>query len=316
MIVEYANQLTVLIILSVGIPILIFSKSPRILNTLPAFSTGIGVLFTFAVLYYKLTDENLKIDEISKVEELVSDLAKAFSTSLFGVIGSIIFSFATKVRLDSMEKGQGLNEHPARILKDLIIKTEENTQEIGKLTGVVDGMIEQFKNNIHTLFKDLEVNLGALVESLSGEATQAFKGEIQQSSEKIVAKYNEVVENGTSETLKLLKEQSESLEKSFQLLGDLQVRSTTALESSSSTFGNAVAQYHELQQETHALIQKITSQQELLEKLALDTNKLFEIINGRSEGIEELQIKVNDISNTIIQLDALREKLEELHLKV
>lgn len=313
--VEYANCTSTVVIIIAGISIF-FIKSPRILNTLPAFSTGIGVLFTFAVLYYTLTNENLKINEIRQVESLVKDLAKAFSTSLIGITGSLIFSFATKIRLDHLEKKEGLNEHPAKILKILIQKTEENTGEVEKLRRIISILSKRSERKIQTLFQKVDTELAAHVNLLSRESTKVFKEELEESTSSIVAQHNKVIEKGTNNTLNLLKEQTGALEKSFQALADLQVRSTSALESSSALFSQAVAQYHELQQETHALVDKIKGQQKSLEKLTSDTGSLLNVIEERSEGILELQAKVNDISRTILQLDSLREKLEQLHPKV
>lgn len=313
-IIEYAECLAIGIILTVVLPILFLTKSPRLVNNIPTFCTGVGVLFTFAVLYYTLTDKNLQIDEIGQVKDLVNDLAKAFSTSLIGIASSLVFSFFTKLRLDYLERKAGNSQHPAELLKELSNKVEQQKDQVHKLARIVLVISQGSKGKIEKLFDTLDRKLAKHVTDLSQTAVRSFQGELEASTKDLVGTYNKILSNGAENTLKILKGQSVELERSFQVLADLQVRSTSALESSSSVFSNAVTQYDKLQQETDGLIQRLNCQQEVLDKLSTDTQLLLKIIDKRSLDITTLQTKVNDIGRVIQQLDGLKEKLELLNL--
>lgn len=125
------------------------SKKPKILNTIPGFCTGIGVLFTFIVLYVEIQGNPEKfLGDNSLLQNLVIDLTAAFSTSIIGIFFSLVLSPIVKNKIDRLEKkelGNSAKLHPQILMQEMIIAFNKNNDLLQKLS---EGISEKFKETL------------------------------------------------------------------------------------------------------------------------------------------------------------------------
>lgn len=183
------NQTALIAIVVYAVLVFILSKSPRLLNTIPSFSAGIGVLLTFWVLY-----ENLKAFDPPQGDDvflktLVQELSAAFSTSIIGVTGSFIFNFLVKWRIDQLErkgyKGEDyFKKHPHELLHEIRVSNDDIRKEIINLRGrnqeatlenivdSVNSLTNDAIGKLERLFTDLDQRLQKTIEALGSNAIQ------------------------------------------------------------------------------------------------------------------------------------------------
>ncbi|WP_020534893.1 hypothetical protein [Lewinella cohaerens] len=307
------NPICLGVILLVGILVLIFSKSRRILNSLPGFSTSIGVLGTFLVLYFYLSSEDLNLEKIKDVNALVQNLAAAFSTSIIGIIGSVIFSFLVKGKLDWLEKQNNWDQHPAALLKDLIEKTSSNQEHILTLAKSVDSLTSNLVSDLATVFEKVEKNIGQTLIALNNQAKDMYSEEMKNTTQEMLAGYSQKVDDTSKELIIHLQNKTKLLEQSFASLESMQGRAATMLEESSSSFRGAVEQYQALQETATSVIGEVDQKKQRFDELVNNVESLLETINKRSEGIIAMQQQLTDIGNVVDQLDRLKQELRKVN---
>lgn len=146
-------------------------NSEKPLNYIPNIWTGLGVFFTFVVIWKELSAVGGKNLDEQFIKTLITKVTSAFSTSIVGVCNSLIFSIWIKYILAEKENKEQKNnpeESPENILNNLYknnveildllqnIHTEQkSTKEVfnDKLEYLTEIQLEQSNN-----FKDIEKN--------------------------------------------------------------------------------------------------------------------------------------------------------------
>jgi len=203
---SYANLFTLASIIAYFL-IFFFTKNSKIISTIPSFCTGIGVFFTFVVLYDNLAIQEIQINNSSELTSdfagLIKKLTSAFSTSIIGVGSSLILNPLVKWRIEKIEKyiftnGRtpqviaALNSHPHELLYQLQEKIEMLNVSINQLQGNegekknlsdVYNILNSFSTNtikrVNELFENLGRNLDERISSLSGNAIEDAKANVE-----------------------------------------------------------------------------------------------------------------------------------------
>ena len=302
---EYPNWISLAIIALPSLILIRFSRSPRILNALPSFSTSIGVFFTFLVLWLNLSDEDMKIGNEEDVKDLVNELAAAFSTSIIGILGNIILSFVVKFRLDSIEKKNKWDQHPAAILTD-------NQRQISELTNSINSLASNLKTEFKDVFEELRKKIDQKLKDLHTKAQSMYVDEMGRITKTVVEKYSGDISKATTDLLKYLQEATATLEKAFSKLEKMQTRAGTALETSTERFETSVSDYNKLRVEAQSLLRESQKQSSEVTAMIENMQQLTETINQRSDGIQSMQQQLTDIGNVVEQLDRLKSSLTSI----
>ena len=162
----------------------------KLLFALPGVSASVGVLFTFVVLYSELKGFNIVGKDDSFLEVLVRKLSAAFSTSIIGLIGSLIANGLIKLRQEDLEKKDiknrpELQKHPHVLLYEIVLSNQAVSQELRLLRGEeqpvsmydvnrsLSNLNEGVLSEIQVLFKSLDQKLEQAIKDLGADALTA-----------------------------------------------------------------------------------------------------------------------------------------------
>jgi hypothetical protein len=198
----------------------VFRKHPNnrgFLNSIPSFSTGIGVLLTFVVLLYSLgldgsftglgmgtgSNNTKSIDILDVVPKLVG----AFSTSIIGVLTSLIYGIRVRLRISKLDEMEAVGKpyittHPNELLyyiqQGIEILNSENEGLKGAINGLkssnevqmkalseainhlVQNVNEEVKNTVATLQAKLESYIGVIGQNAIDTSNQQISTINQQ----------------------------------------------------------------------------------------------------------------------------------------
>ena len=161
-------------------------------NTLPSFSTGVGVLLTFVVLYANLSGEtDWENDKL--IETIVPELVSAFSTSIIGVAFSLFYSIRNRIifhgeDMKASERKPYLQTHPNELLYDIQQGIEKLNSENGGLKGAINGLkssnkiqMQALSEAINNLVKNVNDEVRDTIASLQGHL-ESYIGTIGQNA--------------------------------------------------------------------------------------------------------------------------------------
>lgn len=293
--------------------ILFRSKNERVINTLPSFSTGIGILFTFLILFKNLGVEEIQL-EVEELRNLVKKLASAFSTSIIGIFCSLILSPIVKWKISHLEKSNFLEakskgiqnailSHPHELLFKLInsnqtlveeVKrlsgTDENSSSLGDIHSEISLISSNVLQEIQQLFSTLGNELKENINSLGSNAIDDSKNNIAQINQTFI-----------SQTSTLLKGNMEAME---ILINKLEGTMSQA----ANEMGTIKKQIHEDTLQSKENAQKLTS---------TIANSFQDSVSGIAAkfGTEsnEISATIQKLSDTIIGLETdFQNRIEEL----
>lgn len=286
------------VILAYGILFIYFSKSHRQVSAIPAFCTGIGVFFTFLVLWLKLHDFKMPVESAGStvyLQELIRELTAAFSTSVIGVIMSLVFTPFVKWKLDRLDaktiKGlPHLQEDPRFFLYDIIQKQKAAIEEnkalkvmLEKKLDVQEKLAEESKSDIKSLTsttsKSME-SVSSSMKTLSGN----FKKEL-------TAVFDGLKEQLESQLDTLASEAVEKTQKTTETINNTFTKKTTEL-----LGGNLKSIETALSTNNNHLEETIT---ELREFVGTVKNQFNETQASATSQINEVQKGIEITSNTI-----------------
>jgi len=284
----YISALIVLILGGVYTFLVVKNKNESLIQYIPQVWTAFGVLGTFIALFYNLGVKELPYKEIEAagritkeidIEKLISNLTSAFSTSIVGILGSIVSSAFIKWKYD-LKKTDGPKKWDQKDERELlfdIVNVLISSQEKN------DYILDNLNNNI----KDIKDNIAGNIADL-------------------INKFEENLENH------LKKIGSESLEKTIQLTSvfnsQYQTQLKELIENNQNIFNRSVEQSgHKLSELTTQMQERVSEAMiefsKAVEKFQLSTdnmNKLFEnYINSTKEGFDDVSNKFNETAKNI-----------------
>jgi len=217
------------------------TKSNQLLNYIPNIWTSLGILMTFWSIVNTLTSIDLgisKLDSSKLIADLIIGISPAFSTSIIGIIGSIISSIAIRVHYSLEEKNESglipvdvtpekslydLNENLLKMDKSLYkqlaiiinnqIDAEKNESlltdklitTLNQQSSILKSFVDDFVANMNNLFEDLRNALN--VEILSFGKDQFDK------STALIENFNKQIHDRNNI---LMEAQSNNIEKYFE----------------------------------------------------------------------------------------------------
>lgn len=157
-------------------------KSKQLLNYIPNVWTSLGILGTFIAIVTSLSHK--QTSSLSDVDTLVQNIIPAFTTSIIGIIGAVIFSMIIKIVYAIEEKKEneqylkevGGNIMPEILLKRILNSLEHNTHFIEKLTWAsqqqeknIKGFLNEFLSQLNTFYDRIFEMNKEQVQTLSDE---------------------------------------------------------------------------------------------------------------------------------------------------
>ena len=278
----------------------------QLYNALPGIFTAFGIMGTFLGLTVGLSQINLGSDDVQVLKEgikgLLSGVAVAFSTSLWGIIFSVIFSGIEKVSLNKLRNH--IVDLQVSINNAFVRKVPESW-----LAEVLDESKEQ-TSELKTFNEDIAINIAAaLDERLDSRLTPTFDRLIKAIEELTSTGSSTIAETITSEAGQeiqklsvVLKDVKDALKETVSNSYELQRRMEQSLDTHINGVGKVVnnlvqstaERQREINEEMQQKVQQLMSKiEENLER----QNEKMEIVTSRTG--EELTKQVDEISNKI-----------------
>lgn len=264
------------------------NKNESLIQNIPQVWTALGVLGTFVTLFINLGLKDLPYLEIKEagkitkeidIANLINNLTGAFSTSIVGVLASIISSAYIKWKFDP-KKADGTKEWEHKDERELLFEIVKELKDNQKKN---DFILDSLNTNI----KDIKDNIAGNIADL-------------------INKFEENLENH------LKKIGSESLEKTIQLTSEFNSQYQTQLkeliENNQNIFNRSVEQSeHKLSEITTQMQEKVSEAMiefsKAVEKFQSSTdnmNKLFEnYISSTKDGFDDISNKFTETAENI-----------------
>ncbi len=303
-------------------------RNQRLANALPGIFVSIGIFGTFLGLVLGLSEVNLEdVDNMAKgVKSLITGLSLAFSSSLLGILFSVVFSFIYKVRITRLENAFFIFDetiskifpyHSSERFAGQYLETQFDIKHSMQTlaTDIVTKLGPKIGEAIGQELNPLRYDFSLLVENLQKNTSETSKGLVELFDNKFRELFKElsVIVKETAEVQSVIKDQmenfAESLEKHFagqanliektskagQILGD----SLDSLENISNHFKSSadhVTSAATLLEESaakakdgHEILRDTMEMQiEALTKTREDLTASWENITDNTEGIVEL----------------------------
>lgn len=228
------------------------TKSKQVLNYIPSIWTSLGILFTFVSIVIALKQlDTSKSGESEIISKLIKDIAPAFSTSIIGIIGSVLSSIWIKINYANEElKESGLipiDVTPERSLYDInkniinmnlgltnmLNDIKTNQQEaaendrlltdklittLNQQSSILKTFVDEFVSSMNNVFDDLRVALNKEIVTYGSEQFEK--------SAALIEYFNKQIQE---RSLNLMELQSESMAKYFNSSNSKMNEITTTL---------------------------------------------------------------------------------------
>lgn len=308
---DLANPYNQYTLIAIGLYALVvfsaFRKHIRVLNSLPGFCAGIGVFFTFVVLYNKLKEFEIQGEDVSFLVPLVRELSAAFSTSIIGVSASLFFNLLVKWRIDFLDnKGYKdkpyIKQHPHELLYEARVSNEQY------LTVLKESQEQQFATLVThqeqqtTAINSLEATFRREFTLLRGEGETANLAQIHQSLSNLTRHTVDRLDN-------LFQELNQKLGETIAALGTDALKHTQeTITTVNNTFTEQTATL--LQQNLQQMAEFFNAHKADLEQTAQQfANQNAEMQTGLGHLQTELVEKIQTIQESFADSAALMGKL-------
>lgn len=241
----------------------VFKKYPEnvsFLNSIPSFCTGVGVFFTFFVLFISL---GLQYDGEFNVDVIIPKLVGAFSTSLIGVFSSLTYTVIIRRRIAKLEEEVSMDKpylkvHPNELLHQIqegiaILNSENNglkgainglkssnEAQISRLSHVIENLATNINEEIRETASQLRVQLGQFIEEIGSEAIRESRNSVTNINQEFLNQTESLIQNNHIN----LSQQFQSLESVFSNLivevGNLSNKMSEQTTATKEHFGSAV----------------------------------------------------------------------------
>ncbi|AIL32429.1 hypothetical protein [Basilea psittacipulmonis] len=200
--------------------------NPYIYEAIPSVFTTIGVLGTFVGIYFGLIDFNV-YDINSSIPTLLEGLKHAFSTSIVGIVLSLIFSKISEFVLFRVEKRNAVihdDNYDQKIIEELK-ELNEVQHKILSTINERDTHIDDVKDYYHEsiqLFNQIVASQNRL-EKLQTEENQI----ITNTQEMMVSQHQETMEKSTqfesrfTEAVQIIHQMAEHYKEQNKLIQDI-----------------------------------------------------------------------------------------------
>jgi predicted nucleic acid-binding Zn-ribbon protein len=230
-------------------------KQESLIQNAPHVWTALGVAGTFITLFIVLGIQDLPMnnDEID-ILSLIKSLTSAFSTSIVGVIGSLVTSIMIKTRYEKLRHKQDAEWEQkderellfelTSLLKKQISNQEKTIEASNTQTKELKAELSTISNNITEIKNNIVGNVGTLLNELKNELRSHVQNignstleETKKLSKDINERYKEQLHRLINENDKVLKE---ALEQSQRNLNETSVLITSKVNETMSSFDHTI----------------------------------------------------------------------------
>ena len=313
---------------------LVFSKiNFQLCSAIPGILTGLGILGTFFGLIFGLSHINLNTSDVEELKhgiiQLLSGTQISFSTSVWGILFSIIFLIIKNLCLNGLSIK--VNELQSKIRELFIYKTpevflddilEENQQQTAELKkfnedlaiNIAEALEEKLDTRLSPVFEKFSEKLVEFTNLTISHLTEIIKENQQQTSE--IQKFNAEIAINIAEALEekletrltpFLGEISDKLlgftnftsSQLFNVVKESR-RQTIALEKFNEELPYSIATSinEELNQSFTPLFEKLSDKIEQFTSIGT-TEITKAITSGAETGIEKLNTTLNEIAEQL-----------------
>lgn len=193
-------------------------------NTLPSFSTGVGVLLTFSVLYWNLGIGKINWSDEKLIAKIVPELINAFSTSIIGIGFSLVYSIRNKYifHRDNQNEASNkpyLNIHPNELLHYI----QKGIEVLNSENEGLKGAIISLKSSNETQMQALTEAINNVVKNINDKlntAIDTLQGQLERYINTMFNAIDELVKNANDEVKSTIVELQGQLEKHIKTIGE------------------------------------------------------------------------------------------------
>lgn len=302
----------------------------RFYNALPNLLTGSGIMFTFIGLVagIGLASQGLASDKIEQQRQaldwLLGGAALAFSTSIVGLLTSIIFSWFEKHKIHQFDKycarwNRSLDERLERVTPEHLHR--ESLQNVRQQTRVLEGFTE---NLAFQIAKAVDEKVTQPMEPMMERVAQAVEGLRQDRDssneavlQRMVEEFKESVTGAAGTelqqlggTLEQLNDSlGEQIQKAEQRHQENEEASQKAMQEMQQVFNDGVTQ---LQQTMEGFNQTLESVKQLNADSSAMADKLQQMLEGVNESQQALAETTQPLQDTARQFGETSQALQEV----
>lgn len=153
-----------------------YSNSSRLLQSIPSFSMGLGIIATFINMYSVFRDFNAQSD----TNTLIRHISPAFLGSLVGIFIGLVQTPFIKNKVDKLDREiESQNPNPYVLLSDILTN-------ISATNGKLDILTNQNKEINDAFLKELKRESSALNTQLIEDFKEALTNSLEKSSEEAI----------------------------------------------------------------------------------------------------------------------------------
>lgn len=170
-------------------------KSKQLLNYVPNVWTSLGILGTFIAIVVSL--DNSGTNSLSDVDTLVKNIIPAFTTSIIGIVGAVIFSIAIKIiyAYEEMEEDKIYRrtvddeKSPELVLNDIkvsllqLIKVSKNQE--ANIKSFLEGYVQQLDAFYNRIYESNKEQVKTLSDEYIHNVAQVLAGTNEEINKRI-----------------------------------------------------------------------------------------------------------------------------------
>ncbi len=297
----------------------------NLLNSIPPWCTGVGVGFTFYILWNNLSSFQFTQSDTSEIEELIRELSAAFSTSIIGIASSLVSVIFVRTAIEKMERQQivgkpHLDAHPHQLLYDIRIAIEslkgqdDKQATLYSVESHVKGFTEEALNNMNRLFGNFSQEVKHAVTEISAVGTKGAQKQVHAINTEFSATLEAILSNLSDQ----FKEHQGKIQEVYQQLAEANDKLAENMDSVTTTLATQVGA---LDQSFSQLNQSVITMNDQLQealKGSLDThlNHLQEAFDQleehrtRAQGVlDDATVKLGEVTSHYQQLVDRQETL-------
>lgn len=316
----YLNFITIAIyfIISIALSLILLSfDKERNKYWIPGIWTAIGILGTFISLnlnIYRITDQTF--NDVVLMTQFIKDFSSAFTTSIIGIIGSLIAKIGIKISekddLKKLKKDKSPDLQSEQYFLNKIVEYQEKQQSKEDLESWQTSVVKAIENLETKLVAELQD--GDITTKLNRirADTNSIKNNFELSAEQLV--------KNLSETLSPIMEQigTTSFNKIEDMLSNMDTqlgkKMESILENMDTNLTNAIGKLvSTLQEETSGINQQLLGGiNDLVIELKTHLDSIQETNSNLNEGVKALlETLQGEISKQDEQLQSINTKQKE-----
>jgi uncharacterized membrane protein len=243
-------------------------------------------------------------EQLPRINERLSGIDIKMN-DLSSEVSGEIRTFLIEVRENIEAILKSIAEDSTRGTRELI--TQINADFLSTTLQLIKDNQELLRNYLAELLQELKGSLDNFSESYKDELSTLYRATAEM-KEGLRASRDDF----HTETKRIMNEHLEHLESTFKGLDTLQKASAMNLEETTRAFSDSVEQYRELSSEQQKMLAEVRKEFNNLEVVVKRIDVMLSQEDLFLESVQKMQNRIADIGNTIIQLQALNESLQEL----